>query len=137
MTLVPDASVALKWVLAEEGSDDAARLLLGEPLVAPDLLIIECSNVLWTKARRHLLTRQHAAAWLAGIKSIPMVLLPAAAYVDAAQAIAFDIDHSVYDSLYLALALAEQAILVTADLRFASAARRHGIYASAIRLLGE
>lgn len=137
MTLVPDASVAVKWVLAEEGSEDAARLLLGEPLVAPDLLIVECANVLWTKARRHLLTRQQAVARLAGIKSVPMVLLPGDAYVDAAHSIAFDIDHSVYDCLYLALALAEQAMLVTADLRFASAARRHGVYASSVRLLGE
>ena len=136
MTLIVDASVALKWVLAEEGSEDAAKLLLGEPLAAPDLLMVECANVLWTKARRRVLTREQASVRLAGIKSVPMVQLPSDDYVIAAQAIAFDIDHSVYDSLYLALALAERAILVTADLGFAAAASRHGVYAASIRLLG-
>jgi len=112
-------------------------LLLGELLVAPDLLIVECANVLWTKARRRVLTREQASTRLAGIKSVPIVLLPNEAHVAAAQAIAFDIDRSVYDSLYLALALAEQATLITADQNFATAARRHGAYASSVRLLGE
>ena len=64
-------------------------------------------------------------------------MLPADDYANAAQAISFDIDYGVYGSFYLALALAEEAILVTADLRFASAAKRHGGYASSVRILGE
>ena len=57
MTVIVDASVALKWVLQEEGSEAAELLLLEEPLAAPDLLIVECANVLWRKARRGALTR--------------------------------------------------------------------------------
>ncbi len=41
-TLVVDASVVIKWVVQEEGSDAAVRLIGGPSLIAPDLLIPEC-----------------------------------------------------------------------------------------------
>jgi predicted nucleic acid-binding protein len=48
--IVVDASVALKWVIPEAGSDAAAGLLHDE-LIAPDLWLTEAANALWRHAR--------------------------------------------------------------------------------------
>jgi predicted nucleic acid-binding protein len=48
---VIDASVAIKWLVDEPGTA-AALSLRRHRLLAPDLLIAECANVLWKKVRR-------------------------------------------------------------------------------------
>lgn len=136
MTVIVDASVAIKWVVAEEGTDAAVRVQLEEQLAAPDFLIIECANALRTKVRRGELTRQGAEVALAAIRATPIQLFAASDYAVAAQALAFDLNHAVYDCLYLAVALAERIVLVTADRAFAEVVTRHGLHSYAVKLLG-
>ena len=57
--LVIDASVAIKWVIAEHGTREALSLRRHR-LFAPDLLVAECANVLWKKTRRNELTEDEA-----------------------------------------------------------------------------
>ncbi|MFO1170065.1 MAG: type II toxin-antitoxin system VapC family toxin [Hyphomicrobiaceae bacterium] len=133
--IIVDASVALKWVVPEEGSDRARGLLEHEVLAAPDLMWTECANVLWVKARRGQITRETAMAALAAIDAAPIRCLSARDYSKAAQTIAFELDQTAYDCFYLATSLAERAILVTADEAFARAAMAHPVYRASIRAL--
>ena len=136
MTAVVDASVAIKWVFEEEGSDAARRLVLDELLVAPDLLFVECANVLRSKVRERALPPEQARQALVTIDATPIRTAPTRRHASAAHAIAVEIGSSVYDALYLAVALAERAQMVTADVRFARLARAHPIYVDWVRLLG-
>ena len=51
-TVVVDASVGLKWVIDELGSDAAVALVAGRALVTSALFWVEAANVLATKERR-------------------------------------------------------------------------------------
>jgi predicted nucleic acid-binding protein len=136
MTVIVDASVALKWVVDEVGSDAARRLIMEEVLAAPDLLFVECANSLWVKARRGQMTAMDARSAMLAIESAPVRAVATQLHASAAQAIAFELDQTAYDSLYLAVALAERATLVTADQAFAQAALAHPVYRGSLKLIG-
>src|SRR5215204_2235598 len=53
--LILDASVAAKLFIAEADSDQAEQVLaLGEPLIAPDLVLVEVANALHKAWRREI-----------------------------------------------------------------------------------
>ena len=54
--IVVDASVAVKWVIAEEHSA-LAEALMGRQMIAPALLLIECGNALLRRARKAIFQR--------------------------------------------------------------------------------
>jgi predicted nucleic acid-binding protein len=135
MTVIVDASVAMKWVVDEPASASARRLISDELLAAPDLLFIECANVLNTKVRKRAISGLHAREALAAIESVPIRSVPIRPYVAAAHAIAAELGQTAYDSLYLAVALTERSTLLTADEKFVSAAHAHPIYGQAVTLL--
>ena len=58
--IVIDASVAIKWVVEEDGTPEALALLEKHSLSAPDLFIPECANILWKKVRRRELEKNEA-----------------------------------------------------------------------------
>jgi predicted nucleic acid-binding protein len=133
---VVDASVALKWVVAEESSDQAAKLL-GAPLAAPALIEAECSNVLWAKARRGEMTPSEARRRSEFLMRVPIRLVPMSNLISSALALAFRLDQPVYDCLYLALAIDESSVLVTADIRFARATSAHAELRDRVLRLGD
>ena len=114
---VVDATVAVKWYLTEEHSDAAERLLVDDHRrMAPELILVECANVLVKRQRRGELSSGDVQASLATLGDL-IELRESATLVSAALDIAVVHERSAYDSLYLALALREGCRLVTADRR--------------------
>ena len=122
MRLVVDASVAVKWLVAEEDSDIARELAASdEELHAPRLMASELANALWRKACLGEIDRSDAGAMLAAVPDMPVRWgADETVSADAAR-LALALDRPVYDCIYLALAHRVGAVLVTADLRFANA----------------
>lgn len=119
--LVIDSSVAVKWYVPERGSDRASALLLtGQRLIAPDLLIPEIGNVLW-KRRREIPAAEIGAIAGALISACPISFYASDALLQGALAVALKYERSVYDSLYLALAVGQDCPFVTADERLSNA----------------
>lgn len=133
MSIVVDASVAVKWVLSETGSE-AADALLDQDLMAPVLWLAETANVLWRKARIGEITAEQASARLSELLTAPVASLPIEPHLEPALKLALEIGHPVYDCIYLALALHHRTHVVTADRRFASAASTPA-RAGSVRLL--
>jgi predicted nucleic acid-binding protein len=116
-TVVVDSSVAVKWYVPEEHTAEA-RLLLSAPLErhVPSLFYIEAANIVWKKARVfNEITEAEARAVLAQVRAAPLAVHADGTLLDAAFALALRYKRGVYDSLYLALAVALDTKLVTAD----------------------
>ncbi len=116
--LVIDASIALKWVVQEDGTDQALVLRQHAKLIAPDLLVPECANILWKKVQRKELTRDEALLAARLLQGAEIELLPTRSLLEQAARIAIELDHPAYDCLYLALAMENGCRFVTADERF-------------------
>ena len=114
-SLVIDASVAVKWVVEEEGTKEALALR-DRALAAPDLLIAECANILRKKVRRNELSEQEAVFAAGLLARADIELMAMRPYLEAAVRIAVALDHPAYDCIYIALAEAEGLRFVTADM---------------------
>jgi predicted nucleic acid-binding protein len=117
-TLVIDASIAVKWVVEEDGTPQALALRKRAKLIAPELLVAECANILWKKVQRDELAEEEAFLAARLLQGSEIELLPTRSLLEAAVRIAIELDHPAYDCLYLALAVDKACQFVTADERF-------------------
>jgi predicted nucleic acid-binding protein len=118
MTLVIDASVALKWYLDEPLAEKARAILASdEPLVAPDILISEVGNAVWLRLNKGNILVAQAREILVELPAAFLALVPAAGLALRALEIATELKHPLYDALYLATSETWDAPLVTADNR--------------------
>ncbi len=135
MSVVIDASVALKWVLDEPGKE-AADALLDEQLIAPALWLLEAANALWRRALRGEIRRAEARERLEELLNAPVTTTRIEDDILAAADLAHTLGHPVYDCLYLAAAIRENTFVVTADSRFHAAVDLSPTLKGVVRLLG-
>ena len=129
-TVVVDASLAVKWVLLEEHTAEAAQLLVsweerGVDLVAPSWFACEVSNVIFQRYRAGIASAEQARFALTEL----LRLVPASDYDPAAAIRALDLatefrQRATYDAQYLALADHLDCELWTADQRFWTATNK-------------
>jgi len=128
-SFVLDASVAARWMLPARGEllrPEAFRLLdaygAGEVhLLVPDIFWAECGNIAWKAVRQQRLTRPDAEIAMASMTSRGIPTVSSAKLLEEAVSIALDFGRSVYDCLYVALAVRSKTQLITADERLANA----------------
>lgn len=133
---VVDASVVIKWLVPEIHSD-AARRLLTRPheYVAPDLLFAEAPNAIWKKVRRGELTAEEGQRLVADIGRVAVETVSCRALAEDAHALANVTGRTVYDAMYLALAVRLDTSVITADERFEGALRHVPAIAGHIQLV--
>jgi predicted nucleic acid-binding protein len=127
--LVLDASVALKWAIPsarEPLTDESLRLLKRYvdsevEFIVPDVFWAEVGNVLWKGTGQRRWRQDEAEAVAADMKARDFATVSSFILLPEALRIAFAYDRSVYDCLYVALAVQSKTDWITADERLANA----------------
>jgi len=126
---VLDASVAAKWFFSPQRETlvaEARRLLADYVagklrLLVPDLFWVELGNIIWKSARRGRISARSAEEAMDALLETNIPTIRSEPLLKDAFAIATRFDRTVYDAVYVALAFARDAPLVTADERLANA----------------
>jgi predicted nucleic acid-binding protein len=131
--VVVDASVAAKWFLPEIGEAyaDQALALLNQydkkevRFVVPDLFYVEIASAIWKAVRVARVSRGFGDQALALLTQREFATVPSLKLLDTAFQIAAAHGRTVYDCIYVALAVQAKTQLITADERLANALAAH------------
>ena len=126
MPFVVDASVVGSWLLPDEHHPEAVAALdrlKDDEAFAPSLLWFELRNLLLANERRQRITPTQTAAALNLVQELPL-WLDRETDSDTTLQLARAHGLTVYDAVYLELALRRHLPLVTFDASLAEAARR-------------
>lgn len=127
MPLVIDASVAFKWFVPEPDDDRALALLdHADALIAPDLIFTEIASAMWVRLRPLADGSMAALAAQPALRRLLSRTYPVPPLIDRALEISFELNHPIYDCIYLALCEREQATMIAADKKLARKIRGTG-----------
>ncbi len=112
--------------LTQEALELLKRYAAGQVrFLVPDLFWAEFGNVLWKAVRLGRMPQASAETALVAMRERSFPTIPSHELLEEAFAIATAFQRSVYDALYIALAVTSKAQLVTADERLANAVAAH------------
>jgi predicted nucleic acid-binding protein len=128
-SLVLDASVAVKWAipstnetLTGESLQLLKRYTQGEiNFIVPDVFWAEVGNVLWKGVRQRRWQQAVAERAASDMRKRNFFTVSSLELLSDALRIAFANNRSVYDCLYVALAIQFKTEMITADERLANA----------------
>jgi predicted nucleic acid-binding protein len=135
--MIIDASVALKWVFLQPDSPAASALLSRTDLSAPSNALLECAHALTRAVRGRQMTPEQARLGFASIASAIGHVVGFETLLERALELSLSLNAVVHDCLYLALAIDEDEVVITADMRFVRAVRAHVDYSMRVRALSE
>lgn len=129
-----DASVVIKWFVPEVHGD-AARRWLDSPheYVAPDLLFPEAGNAIWKKVRRGELTVEEGRRLAVDLSSVAVESISMRDLLPDAHALALSSGLTVYDAMYVTLAVRLKTQVITADDRLTRALAAYPMAAGYVR----
>ncbi|MCG8510354.1 MAG: DUF3775 domain-containing protein [Rhodospirillales bacterium] len=117
--LVVDASVVIKWFVDEPLHAEARHIYKYQrDILAPEFVLVEVANVVWKKVRLREIEAEQAHGIIDLIFEAVPTLVGLQDILFQATNFAMELDHPVYDCLYLACIGGPQDALVTGDKRF-------------------
>jgi len=135
--IVVDASALVAALLGEVHAEEVlTRLASASTRFAPDLITAEVASALHKRARSGDLTPVEVELKRRESQLLPLHIVPVRGLDEHALALAQMLDHSICDCFYLALGIARDCPVLTADVHFATAARGAG-FGEYVTLLGE
>jgi len=124
--VVIDASALLKLAFAGPLTVAATRIAEHYDLIAPSIIVSECASALWKAVRFADYPQTIAQTNLIDLQSSVSLTEDTKLAEDAFQ-LACRFGHSVYDCLYLSLAMQEQLPFVSADQKFIRKLLQHSL----------
>jgi predicted nucleic acid-binding protein len=116
--LVVDACIGTKWFFEEIYTEHAVRILDDKyTLHAPDLFLLEITNLLCKRIRRREITRNASDEIRKALTQLPVNYHDENQLIDSAYEIAITTGSSLYDCIYIALAILLDCQMVTSDKR--------------------
>jgi predicted nucleic acid-binding protein len=137
--IVVDSSIALSWHFEEERTYDSTMALnavVEHGAIAPTLWVLEVQNVLRSAERRGRISREQRLRFCTRLQQLPIAMddeTTSRAWTTTAE-LAAEHALTVYDAVYLELALRRRLPLASLDIALLSAARLSGLETLGTRL---